>query len=69
VGGGEGPDLRRLADIIARAGRRSVYAAGGVRDRADVEALRKVGAAGVLVASALHTNAIRAGDLQAIAGR
>jgi phosphoribosylformimino-5-aminoimidazole carboxamide ribotide isomerase len=69
VGGGEGPDLRRLADIIARAGRRSVYAAGGVRDRADVEALRKAGAAGVLVASALHTNAIRAGDLQAIAGR
>jgi len=68
VGSGRGPDVSRLADIIARAGSRSVYAAGGVRDRADVEALRRAGAAGVLVASALHDQKITAGDLKAIAG-
>jgi HisA/HisF family protein len=69
VGSGEGPDLARLKDIIVRAGHRSVFAAGGVRNRADVEALGKAGAAGVLVASALHAKQITAGDLEAIAGR
>ncbi len=69
VGSGAGPDLARVADIVARAGAGSVYAAGGVRDRADVEALREAGAAGVLVASALHAQKITAGDLKEIAGR
>jgi uncharacterized protein related to proFAR isomerase len=68
VGSGSGPDFARLADIVGRAGSRSVYAAGGVRDRADVEALRRTGAAGVLVASALHDKKITAGDLKEIAG-
>jgi HisA/HisF family protein len=68
VGSDSGPDLASLADIVARAGARSVYAAGGVRDRADIEALRRAGVAGVLVASALHAQKITAGDLKAIAG-
>ncbi len=54
VGSAAGPDVRRVAEIVGRSAGRSVYAAGGVRDRADVEALRDAGAAGVLVASALH---------------
>jgi len=69
VGSGEGPDFKRVADIAARAGARAVYAAGGVRHAGDVEALRVAGAAGVLLASALHSGAMTAGDLQAIAGR
>ncbi len=68
VGSGEGPDLTRIADIIARANGRRVYAAGGVRNRVDVEALHKAGAAGVLVATALHAGKIKAGDLDEIAG-
>jgi phosphoribosylformimino-5-aminoimidazole carboxamide ribotide isomerase len=68
VGSGRGPDVSRLADTIGRAGSRSVYAAGGVRDRADVEVLRRAGAAGVLVARALHDQKITAGDLFEIAG-
>lgn len=68
VGSGEGPDLTRIADIIARANGRRVYAAGGVRNRADIEALHKAGAAGVLVATALHAGKIKAGDLDEIAG-
>jgi len=68
VGAGEGPDVARVADIVARGDGRRIYAAGGVRDRADIEALHKAGAAGVLVATALHTGKIKAGDLEEIAG-
>jgi phosphoribosylformimino-5-aminoimidazole carboxamide ribotide isomerase len=69
VGSGAGPDLKRIAEVKSRAEGRSVYAAGGVRDSADVERLRQAGAAGVLVASALHSGALTAGDLEEIAGR
>jgi HisA/HisF family protein len=69
VGSKEGPDVDRIASLVARAGGRRVYAAGGIRDRFDVEALRATGAAGVLVATALHAGTITAGDLEGIAGR
>jgi phosphoribosylformimino-5-aminoimidazole carboxamide ribotide isomerase len=63
IGSGEGPDLARLDAIIARAGARKVYAAGGVRDADDLSALRDIGAAGALVATALHNGRIGPGDL------
>lgn len=69
VGSGEGPDVQRVAEIAARAGVRRVYAAGGVRSAEDIETLHAAGAAGVLVASALHGQKITAGDLNEIAGR
>ena len=69
VGAGEGPDLQRVAAIVARAGARRVYAAGGVRHLADLKALREAGAAGALVATALNAGTITAGDLIEIAGR
>ena len=62
VGGGTGPDLERLAAIRARADGRRLYAAGGVRDSADLAALKRAGAAGVLVASALHDGRIGQSD-------
>lgn len=68
VGSGAGPDLARITSVAAMAGLRKVYAAGGIRDRADLEAARKAGAAGALVASALHAGQIKAGDLEEIAG-
>jgi phosphoribosylformimino-5-aminoimidazole carboxamide ribotide isomerase len=58
VGSGAGPDLDRLAAIRAIAGDRRLYAAGGVRGDADLAALEAAGAAGVLVASALHDGRI-----------
>jgi uncharacterized protein related to proFAR isomerase len=67
VGSGEGPDLARLGAIIARAGSREVYAAGGVRDAEDLRALRGIGAAGALVATALHSGAITRRDIEDIA--
>jgi HisA/HisF family protein len=69
VGAAEGPDLERVSDIAARAAARRVYAAGGVRGCDDLEALRDAGAAGALVATALHAGTITAGDLVEIAGR
>ena len=68
VGSNEGPDLALIESIIARADGRQVFAAGGVRGRDDLLALRDAGAAGALVASALHRGKIKTGDLEEIAG-
>lgn len=69
VGRDAGPDIRRVADVVRLAGpAREVYAAGGVRGPQDVRALSEAGAAGVLVASALHSGQIKTGDLEEIAG-
>jgi phosphoribosylformimino-5-aminoimidazole carboxamide ribotide isomerase len=54
VGIDRGPDLAALERLVSCAGHRGVFAAGGVRDAADLEALRAIGVAGALVASALH---------------
>jgi len=54
VGSGAGPDMPRVAAIRDAASTRQVYAAGGVRDRADLVALQRAGIAGALVASCLH---------------
>ena len=63
------PNVTLLESIAARAGSRRVYAAGGIRDRADLDRVQRAGVAGVLVASVLHAQKISAGDLKKIAGR
>jgi phosphoribosylformimino-5-aminoimidazole carboxamide ribotide isomerase len=65
VGAAEGPDFAHLEATQARAGHRLIYAAGGVRDAADLHALARLGAAGALVASALHDGRLTASDLAA----
>jgi phosphoribosylformimino-5-aminoimidazole carboxamide ribotide isomerase len=54
VGADAGPDLDTLAAIQARAPRARLFGAGGIRGEADLQAARAAGAAGWLVASALH---------------
>ena len=63
VGTGLGPDTAKLGHVLERAGERAVYAAGGVRDAADLETLAAMGCAGVLVASALHDGRLGAAVL------
>jgi phosphoribosylformimino-5-aminoimidazole carboxamide ribotide isomerase len=63
VGSGDGPDQARIAEIRRAAGGRSVVAAGGVRDAADLHALAQDGVAGALVASALHDGRLAPDDL------
>ncbi|TNC15877.1 nickel transporter [Methylobacterium terricola] len=60
VGSGAGPDLAGLADVKARAPQTAFYAAGGLRGSEDLPALAAAGAAGVLVASAIHDGRLRA---------
>ncbi|WP_298232758.1 HisA/HisF-related TIM barrel protein [uncultured Azohydromonas sp.] len=59
VGADAGPDLRTLADVQSQAPRARLFGAGGIRGEADLEAAQAAGAAGWLVASALHDLKLR----------
>src|SRR4029077_19990338 len=65
VGSGAGPDVDRLCAIRATAGGRDIYAAGGVRDGADLATLKREGISGALVATSLHDGRLTGGDLEA----
>ncbi|PWB91927.1 nickel transporter [Methylocystis sp. MitZ-2018] len=67
VGVSAGPDFARVSQISARAGDRRVFAAGGVRGAGDLERLEAIGAAGALVATALHDGALTRADLDRFA--
>jgi phosphoribosylformimino-5-aminoimidazole carboxamide ribotide isomerase len=69
VGGATGPDTDRVSALVARSPATRVFGAGGVRHAADITALATAGAAGVLVATALHTGALTAADLAQFGGR
>ena len=66
VGSGAGPDLKRFGAIRSIAGGREIYGAGGVRDAADLSALKAAGASGALIATALHERRVGRADLEAI---
>ncbi len=58
VGAAEGPDLDLIRKLQQARQGVQVFAAGGVRDMQDIDVLRESGAAGALVATALHSGAI-----------
>ncbi len=58
VGSGEGPDLDRLAQARSLSPSARIFAAGGVRGQADIQALSEAGYAGALVASAFHDGSL-----------
>jgi phosphoribosylformimino-5-aminoimidazole carboxamide ribotide isomerase len=63
VGSGAGPDLERLRAIRDAAPACRIYAAGGVRDAADLLALKAAGLAGALVASCLHDGRVGSAEI------
>lgn len=67
VGSAAGPDLTRIEEITRRGGGRHVYAAGGIRDAQDLRLAARAGAAGALVATALHGGGLTAAELGDIA--
>jgi HisA/HisF family protein len=69
IGSGEGPDLQRVRSTRDLAGERAIYAGGGVRNLGDLEALAETGAAGALVATALHEQTITQHELAAFLQR
>jgi phosphoribosylformimino-5-aminoimidazole carboxamide ribotide isomerase len=64
IGAARGPDLARVASLAQRAEDCAIHAAGGVRHIQDLLDLARVGAAGALVATALHDGSIDAAALQ-----
>jgi phosphoribosylformimino-5-aminoimidazole carboxamide ribotide isomerase len=64
VGSGAGLDFELIAAIHAAFPELELLAGGGVRDLADLHALRDAGAAGALVATALHTGVIGRRELR-----
>lgn len=58
VGSAAGPDFDRLASFNRKHPDRRFIVAGGVRDGHDLRRLKTMRAAGVLVASALHSGAV-----------
>jgi phosphoribosylformimino-5-aminoimidazole carboxamide ribotide isomerase len=65
VGANRGPDMDVLREMAARSGGRRLWAAGGVRDLADLLALRDLGCAGALIATALHDGRLGQAELAA----
>ena len=64
VGSGAGPDVGPIAELHAAFPDLELLAGGGVRDVADLRALRDAGAAGALVATALHSGVIGRRELR-----
>jgi phosphoribosylformimino-5-aminoimidazole carboxamide ribotide isomerase len=66
VGSRAGPDVALIAQLHRRFPGLRLLAGGGVRNADDLRALRASGAAGALVATALHTGALGRHDLVAL---
>ena len=67
VGSLEGPNLGQLSRFVAEDPDHRFVAAGGVRDAADLAALVQAGATAVLLASALHQEALTRETIEAYA--
>lgn len=63
VGSNAGPDLALITTLAAKAPGREVYAAGGVRSVEDLERVAAAGAAGALIATALHDGRLGPAEL------
>ena len=70
VGSAEGVDMQRLNELIqlnkVRKTPSKIYAAGGIRNSADLQALANIGLAGALVATALHNGELSTTDIASI---
>jgi phosphoribosylformimino-5-aminoimidazole carboxamide ribotide isomerase len=69
VGTGDGPDIGQLQDLKQKSETCALYAGGGVRGIADLDALADAGASGALIATALHDGAITQNEIAAFQGR
>jgi phosphoribosylformimino-5-aminoimidazole carboxamide ribotide isomerase len=67
VGANQGPDVEKISAFKTQHPEQAIYAAGGVRHGADIQALIQAGADGVLIASALHQKQLTASDLAVFA--
>jgi phosphoribosylformimino-5-aminoimidazole carboxamide ribotide isomerase len=68
VGSNAGPDFTLIERLRSVSPRKRLFAAGGVRDLEDLKRLRKIGAAGALVATALHQRRIGPSEIHSLQG-
>lgn len=66
VGSNNGPDFDKLTDFCRQYPDKNFIAAGGIRNKLDLIALSRVGIHQALIASALHSGAIKAKDIAEI---
>jgi len=66
VGTDKGPDVDGLKSILGMADGRAIFAAGSVRDARDLAAIAALEAQGVLLATALHQNAVTQNEIAAL---
>ncbi len=66
VGAASGPDFARLKEIKAKAGKRMVIAAGGVRNETDLRELSALGIAAALIATSLHDGSLTPPQIEAL---
>jgi phosphoribosylformimino-5-aminoimidazole carboxamide ribotide isomerase len=59
-----GPDFLNIKRMIKTVGNKRLYVAGGVRNEDDVQELKKIGVAGVIIGRALYENKISASIFQ-----
>ncbi|MFA5923315.1 MAG: HisA/HisF-related TIM barrel protein [Methylococcaceae bacterium] len=64
VGSNQGPDLDKLNWFCRQYPHKHFIAAGGIRNTADLQALKQVGVQQALIASALHSGAITRKDIK-----
>jgi phosphoribosylformimino-5-aminoimidazole carboxamide ribotide isomerase len=64
VGSNQGPDLDKLNWFCRQYPHKHFIAAGGIRNADDLQALKQVGIQQALIASALHSGAIRPKDIK-----
>ena len=66
VGTDQGPDTEGIRSLVGAAQGRAIFAAGGVRDARDLEAIAALRAHGALLATALHRNAVTQNEIAAL---
>ncbi len=54
VGSLQGPDLNQIELLLSSTNGHRIFAAGGVRNEADIRELANLNLSGVLIATALH---------------
>lgn len=64
VGSNQGPDLAKLSRFCKKYPDKHFIAAGGIRNCSDLDALKCVGVKQALIASALHSGAIRQDEIK-----
>ncbi|MDO9107018.1 MAG: HisA/HisF-related TIM barrel protein [Methylovulum sp.] len=69
VGSNQGPDVAQLSQFCTQYPEKNFIAAGGIRHLDDLMQLRQIGVQQALIASSLHSGALKRKDIEEISGK